>query len=154
MALETLSLPDRHVDCVDPIANSGHGSGNYQLHALRCRCLQNGSDYHDPASPLDTTFPPITISSQECHDCAYETTDVIDSGDDAFELGAWIVEIGAKRAQANYSAEDTLVVAEKLVACESVFSWTVKLPRHTRHVRIRLSKIKITQVGATVTHLI
>lgn len=125
MALEAFSLPNWHIDCIDPVANSSHDSTNDQLHAFGCRRLENGSDYHDPASPHDTTLPTIMISSQEGHDCADETADVIDTGDDAFEIGARIVELGAKRRQANYGAEDTLVIAKELVACQSVWWRTV-----------------------------
>lgn len=116
MALEALSLPDWHVDCIDSVSNSCNDSGNDQLGSSGCRCLQKRSDYHGPAAPHDATLPTIAISCQECHDCAYETSDVIDCSDDAFKLGAWIVEVCAKGGQANYSTEDTLVIAEKLVA--------------------------------------
>lgn len=120
MALEAFGLPNRHIDCIDPIANSSHDSTNDQLHAFRCRRLENGSDYHDPASPHDTALPTIVISSQEGHNCADETADIIDTGDDAFDIGARIVELGAKRRQANYGAKNTLVIAKKLIACQSV----------------------------------
>ena len=129
MALEALSLPNWHVYCIDPIADSRYDSGNDQLHTLACRCLQNSPNHHDPASPHDTTLPPIMISSQECHDCAYETSDVIDGGDNAFELGARIVEVGAKRWQADYGAENTLVIAKKLAAFQLVLGWTVNVSR-------------------------
>ena len=97
LGLEAFSLPDWHVDGIYPIAISGHDSGNDHLHALGCRCLQNGPDHHDPTSPHDTTFPTISIGSQECDDCAYEAAEVVDSSDDAFELGVGIVKVGAKR---------------------------------------------------------
>lgn len=96
LGLEAFSLPDWHVDGIYPIANSCHDSGDDHLHAFRCRCLQDGPYHHDPTSPRDTTFPAISIGSQERNDCAYETAEVVDTGDDAFELGAWVVEIGTK----------------------------------------------------------
>lgn len=68
------------------------------------------------------------ISSQECHNCADKTADVIDSGDDAFELGAWIIELGAKRRQADYGTENTLVIPKELTASQSVYRLTVKFP--------------------------
>ena len=102
MPLEALGLPDWHVDRIDTIANSCHNSCNDQLHALGCRCLQNGSEYHDPASSRDTTLTAVTVGSQECYDCAYEAAEVIYGGDDAFKLGARVVEVGAKRGQANH----------------------------------------------------
>lgn len=119
MALEALSLPNWYVDCIDSIANSCYDSRKDQLHALGCRRLENGPDYHDPASPQDTTFSTITISSQKGHYCTDEATDVVDSSDDAFEVGAWIVELSAKGRQANDSPKNTLVIAKKLVACQS-----------------------------------
>ena len=122
MTLEALSLPDRYIDCIYPIANSCNDSGDYQLHTFGCRGLQNCSDYHDPASAHNTTLPTITISSQKCSDSANEAANVIDGGDDAFKLGAWIVEVGAKRRQANHGPEDALVIAEKLPACQSALS--------------------------------
>lgn len=137
VALEALCLPDWHIDGVDSIANSCHNSGNDQLHASGCRCLQNGSSYHDPASPHDTPFPAITISSQECHDCTYETANVIDGGYDAFELGAWIVEVGAKRRQANDSTKDTLIIAKELVTRQSVLRRTCLLSKHSPRTRGR-----------------
>lgn len=96
MAFEALRLPDWNIDCINPIANSCYNSGDDQLYALGCRCLQNCSDHHDPASPQDTTFPTITISSQEGQDGTDEAADIVDSSDDAFEFGAGIIELGAK----------------------------------------------------------
>ena len=96
LGLEAFSLPDWYVDSVYPIANSCHNSGDDHLHALGCRGLQDGPDHHDPTTPRDTSFPTISIGCQESDNCAYETAEVVDTGDDAFELGAWVVEIGAK----------------------------------------------------------
>ena len=97
MSLKAFSLPDWHVDGIYPIANSCHDSGDDHLHTLGCRCLQDGPDHHDPASPRDATFSTVSIGSQEGDDCAYETAEVVDSSDDAFELGAGVVKVGAKR---------------------------------------------------------
>lgn len=97
MTFEALGLPDGHVDRIDTIANPCHNSCNDQLHALSCRCLQDGSEHHDPASPRDATLTAITVGSQECYDCAYETAEIIYGGDNAFKLGAWVVKVGAKR---------------------------------------------------------
>lgn len=102
MALKALGLPDWHVDRIDTIANSCHDSCNDQLHAFHCSCLQNSSEYHDPASSRDTTLTAITVGCQECYDCAYETAEVVYGCDNAFKLGAGIVEVEAKRGQANY----------------------------------------------------
>lgn len=112
MALETLSLPHWHIDCIDPISNSRHDSCNNQLQASGCRGLQNGPDYHDPAPPHYTAPSTIAVSSQECDDCADETADIVDSSNDAFKLSAWIVEVGTERGQADYSAENALVIAK------------------------------------------
>ena len=120
MTLEALGLPDRYVDRIDSITDSCHDPSNDQLHALSCRCLQNCPNYHDPASPRDTTLTTIAVGGQECYDCAYETAEVIYSGDNAFKLGAWIVEVSAKRRQPNHGTKNTLVVAEKLAADRSV----------------------------------
>ena len=150
VALEALSLPDRHVDCIYPVANSCNDSGNYQLHALRCRSLQNSPGYHDPASTHDTTLSSTIISRQECHNCTNGTADVINSGDGPFELGAWIVEVDAKRWQSDYGAEDTLVIAEKLVACQSVLRiaserWCL---RYERMERSKPTRNAIPQIAA------
>ena len=96
LGLEAFSLPDWYVDGIYPIAYSCHDSGDDHLHALDGRCLQDGSDNHDPTSPRDTTFPTISIGSQESDNCTYETAEVVDTGDDAFELGAWVVEVSTK----------------------------------------------------------
>lgn len=96
MGLEAFSLPDWYVDGIYSIANSRHDPGDDHLYALGCGCLQNGPDHHDPTSPHDTTFPTISIGSQESDNCTDETAEVVDTGDDAFELGAWVVEVGTK----------------------------------------------------------
>ena len=65
LGLEAFSLPDWHVDGIYPIADSCHDSGDDHLHALGCRCLQDGADDNDPTSPHETTFTDISIVSQE-----------------------------------------------------------------------------------------
>ena len=96
LGLEAFSLPDWHIDGVYSIADSCHNPRDDHLHALGCRCLQNGPDHHDPASPSDTTFPTISIGSQESDDCTNETAEVVYTSDNAFELSAWVVKVGAK----------------------------------------------------------
>ena len=96
LGLEAFSLPDWYVDGIYPIANSCHDSGDDHLNALGRRCLQNGPDHHNPTSPRDATFPTISIGSQESYNCTNEAAEVVDTGDDAFELSAWVVEIGSK----------------------------------------------------------
>ncbi len=134
MGLEAFSLPDWHIDCIDAIAYSCDDSGNDQLHAFRCTCLQDGPNNHDPAAPHDATFPTIFISCQKCYNCAYETAEVVDAGDDALELGAWIVETCAKRWQADDSTQNALIIAKKLGKYQSVMMLTMNLSTYIRHV--------------------
>lgn len=93
------------------------------------------------------------ISSQECHNCADKTADVIDSGNDAFELGAWIIELGAKRRQADYGTENTLVISKELTASQSVQRLTVKLPKQTCN-KFSKSCITSTHSGAAIASIV
>ena len=145
VSLEAFSLPDWHIDRIDAIADPCDDSSDDQLPALHCTCLQDGPNNHDPASPHDATFSTIFVSCQKCHNCAYETAEVVDAGDDALELGAWIVETGAKGWQADDSAQNALIIAKKLVRYQSVRMLTMNLSAYMRHIWRRFPTLRKTK---------
>ena len=114
VALETLSLPDRHIYGVDAIADTGDNSRDDQLNVLGGGCLEYGPDDHDPASPHDTAFAAKAIRSEECGYGANKTSDVIDACNDALKISIWVVELLAERGKADDGSQDSLVISEEL----------------------------------------
>ena len=96
VSFEAFSLPYWHIDRIDAVAHSCDNPGNNQLHTFHCRCLQDGSEHHDPASPRDAAFSAIFFGCQKSNDSTKETTEVVDGGDYAFKFNAWIAKVGAK----------------------------------------------------------
>ena len=115
IALETLGLPDRHVDGVDTIANTGDGSREDHLNVLCGGRLQDSAKNHDPAAPHDTAFATKAIRSEECDYRADETSDVIDASNDSLKISIWVVELLAERGKADDGSQDSLVISEELV---------------------------------------
>lgn len=114
VTFETLGLPDGNVDGVDAIANSSENSGDDHLYGFGGGCLENGSNNHDPGSPHDTALPAKAIGCQEGHDGAQEAANVVDSGDDALEVGAGFVHRSTKGWQVDDRAKYTLIISEEL----------------------------------------
>ena len=104
MAFEALCLPDRNVDSVHTIPNASDDARNNHLDFLCCRSLQDGSHNHDPASDMDAAFPSQAVSGKESNDSTNETANVVDGGDDAFEVWIWVVKVTTEGAEADDSS--------------------------------------------------
>ena len=63
MAFKALGLPDRYIDCIDPVTDACDHSANDQEHAISCSCLKESPDDHDIATPFDTSFPTESIGA-------------------------------------------------------------------------------------------
>ena len=74
LTLETLGLPDGHVDGVDAVADTGDKSRDDHLDSLCGGSLKNGANHHDPAAPHDTAFTAPSIGGHECEDSAEEAS--------------------------------------------------------------------------------
>ena len=114
MTLKTLRLPDRYIDRVDTIADTGQKTRDNHLHSFAGGCLENGSDHHDPAAPCDAALTAKAISGEEGNDCTDETSYVVDTGDDALCAPVRIVELPPEGGEADDGAEDSLIISEKL----------------------------------------
>ena len=114
VAFETLGLPDRHVDGVDTITDTGDGSREDHLNILRGGRLEYGTHNHDPASPHDTAFAAEAICREEGDYGAEKTSDVIDACNDTLKISTWVVELLAERGKADDGSEDSLVISEEL----------------------------------------
>lgn len=74
--------------------------------------LQYRTDDHDPASHSDTALSAKTIRGHESHASSHKTADIVDSSDNAFQIGIRVIEVSAERLEPNDSAQDALIIAK------------------------------------------
>lgn len=114
LTLEALSLPNGNVDRVDAVTNASEDTGDGHLDLLGGRCLKDGANYHDPASPCNTALTSPPIGGQESDDCSKKAAQVVERSDDAFEDRVWVVEFISERWKADDGAQDSLIITEQL----------------------------------------
>ena len=78
LTLETLGLPNGNVDGVDAVTNASDDTGDGHPDLLGGRCLQNGANDHDPASPCNTALASPSVGGHESKDCSEETAQVVE----------------------------------------------------------------------------
>ena len=117
MSFERFGLPDRNIDGVHAIANTGDDASDDDLNLFESSGLQNGANHHDPGSSGDTALPAQPIGSHEGDECANEASNIINSGYDAFEIGVGVIECLFERFQSKDGAEHTLVITKQQKRC-------------------------------------
>ena len=115
MAFEAFRLPDWNVHSIHTVTHTSNNTGNDQLDFLSGRGLQDGTDNHDPAADSDAALTAKAIGCQESENGTDKTANVVDGGNNTFEVGIWVIKVPAEGLKADDRSQYALIIAKQLL---------------------------------------